>query len=492
MRRLFLKIFLSVLLAVTVAFTIGMAISSWARPLLFASPDNSGSSRTSSERANEAKPRGRWGRPSELLSRHARTAVWLIRNVGFEAAGEFVDRLSLDGPLDAYLIDDAGEEVNGSEVPAILRPVVERAAATGSLEMAEEADTLYLALRAHQEDGREYVFAGTLPLASARFARYRFWKTVLTLAPVLIALVIVCYVVAGYISRPVLKLRVAAQRFADGDLDHRVVPAIGHRRDELGDLARDFDRMAERIAALLATQRRLLRDISHELRSPLARQAVALELARQQTGPEAADALARVGREADRLGELVSELLTLTRLEDDGHGEERTPVELDHLIREVAEESDLEARNRGCTVAVTRCQACVVVGVPTLLRRALENVVGNAVAYTASGTQVDLTLETQGIEAVIRVRDRGPGVPEAELNDIFRAFYRLSHGRERQSGGVGLGLAITERAIVAHRGSVSAMNAPDGGLIVEMRLPVSVGGGTSAISHEPRTSARAD
>jgi two-component system sensor histidine kinase CpxA len=234
--------------------------------------------------------------------------------------------------------------------------------------------------------------------------------------------------------------------------------------------------MAERLEGLVNAQAHLLNDVSHELRSPLARLNLALGLARQRTSPEAEGALARIELEAERLNELIGRLLTLARLEGGDDHLQRSEIPLQDLIREVAEDADFEAQSRNCRVNYIIDANCTVLGNPALLRSALENVVRNATRYTREGSTVEIRLEKadrmNGTEAVLRVIDSGPGVPANALEKIFRPFYRLDDARNRQTGGVGLGLSITERTVRLHGGTVRAANRPEGGLVVEIRLPL--------------------
>jgi two-component system sensor histidine kinase CpxA len=288
-----------------------------------------------------------------------------------------------------------------------------------------------------------------------------------------------CYLLARYLSAPVVKLRAATQQLAAGDLSARVGAARNRRRDELADLGRDFDVMAERIESLMASQKRLLHDISHELRSPLARLKIALELARASDGPEAEWALERIEREADRLNDLIGQLLTLARLDSDSEKTDNDSVNLKRLVEEIALDADFEARNYNRSVEVVASQDCSITGNEQLLRSAVENVVRNAVSYTAEGTAVEVALRRrdthEGAKAVITVLDKGRGVPQAVLANIFRPFYRVGDARDRQSGGIGLGLSISHRAVQAHGGTVTASNAPSGGLLVEIQLPITPG-----------------
>ena len=286
---------------------------------------------------------------------------------------------------------------------------------------------------------------------------------------------IFCYWLAWYLTAPARKLRAATRQFASGDLKTRIGSAPGRRRDELADLGQDFDLMAEQIESLVNARSRLLRDISHELRSPLARLNVALELARQRSGEKAADALDRIERESERLNTLIGQLRTLTLLESGTDNFEKVSLNLSTLIRGISDDADFEARSRHCSVKAVLGENIVVNGSEELLRRAIENVVRNAVRYTAEGTEIEISLKHVELHGkgygVIKIRDHGPGVPGDTLASLFSPFYRVAESRDRQSGGMGIGLTITDRAVRLLGGEVSINNAPDGGLIVEISLP---------------------
>jgi two-component system, OmpR family, sensor histidine kinase CpxA len=252
---------------------------------------------------------------------------------------------------------------------------------------------------------------------------------------------------------------------------------------------RDFDVMAERLENLVNAQGRLLKDISHELRSPLARLNVALALARQRTGPDAESALDRIDREASRLNELIGRLLTIVRLESGGEALRKVPIHLEDLVRDITADAAFEAQTRHCRVECLVVDQCQVVGDPSLLNSAIENVVRNAVRYTNENTAVEIRLECvnamHGPEAVVRVTDSGPGVPEDALEKLFRPFYRIDDARGRGTGGVGLGLAIAERAVRLHDGTIKAINRPGGGLMVEIRLPARAAMGKQVVAEPP-------
>jgi signal transduction histidine kinase len=281
----------------------------------------------------------------------------------------------------------------------------------------------------------------------------------------LIAAVGLCYWLTYSLTRPVANLQKAVERFGHGDLSARVGST---RRDELGQLARAFDRMAGRIETLLAAERRLLLDISHELRSPLARLGVAVELAR--SGDNLDSALNRIQRESERLNALVGQLLQVTRAEGDPNSLRRDPVRLDNLVQQLVQEAEIEAAARGCELRYHSQEPITVAGDPELLRRAVENVIRNAIRYSPQGQAIEVNVTAQDSKAVVRVRDYGPGAPEEALPRLFDAFYRVETDRGRSSGGIGLGLSITRRAIQLHGGSIHAFNAHPG-LEVEFELP---------------------
>ena len=281
------------------------------------------------------------------------------------------------------------------------------------------------------------------------------------------AAVLLCYWLALHLTSPVRALQKAVERFGRGDLAARVNSTRG---DELGQLARTFDRMAERLVTLLAAERRLLLDISHELRSPLARLGVAVELAR--SGDDLESHLNRIQKESDRLNALVGELLQVTRAEGDPSSLRRESVRLDELLAQLVEDAKIEASARGCRLEYNGQEAVTMEGDPELLRRAVENLIRNAIRYAPSDTPVEVSLARRNGEGLVTVRDYGPGVPDDSLERIFDAFYRVDGDRNRNSGGIGLGLSIARRAVELHKGKIRARNASPG-LEVEIALPVS-------------------
>jgi len=294
----------------------------------------------------------------------------------------------------------------------------------------------------------------------------------------LLVVLSLCLWFARHLTRPMTRIGAASQQLASGDLATRVGDVVGLRRDELGQLGRDFDAMAARIEALVTAQHRLLRDVSHELRSPLARLSIAVGLARRDAPPATQVQLDRIEHETERLNGLIGQLLALARLDAGIDASRQTVFELSAVIDEIVADCDFEARATGRGVRIVALEACLVDGVPDLMRSAIENVVRNGIRHTPQGADVDIALRVRrkstGDQAELCVRDYGGGVPDELLRRIFEPFFRgpTAVGDAR----AGLGLAITSRAVQLHGGSTAATNAIGGGLAITMSIPI---GGTN-------------
>ena len=281
--------------------------------------------------------------------------------------------------------------------------------------------------------------------------------------------------VARSVAKPVQALREAARRMAAGELSARVDHPGGATRDELAQLAGDFDAMAERIEALVTHDRRVLQDLSHELRSPLARLQLILDLAQRSDDPAAAERYFRQAeQEIARLDRMTGDMLALSRMEGGLPGMERERLDFAGLAHDSLRQSTLEADARNIRLHWSPAAGPVeVVGSPVLLERALGNLLSNAIKYSAEGASVELSVRAIDGQAECLVRDHGPGVPEAELDSLFRPFFRGSNAARAE--GHGLGLAIAQRVAKAHGGEILARNGEGGGLEVRLRLPLATG-----------------
>ena len=288
------------------------------------------------------------------------------------------------------------------------------------------------------------------------------------------------FVLVLFFTRPIARLRKAARELAQGDLKARVKEPVSRSRfsseDEFQALLHDFNHMAERLESLVGAQQLLLRDVSHELRSPLARLSVALELAREDASPDMATQLNRMERESEKLNQLIGQLLTLSSMEAIESADRFAPVSLNQVVAQMIPDAQYEASQRQCSVVLRSENDCTVQGNRHLLYRAIENVLRNAIQYTNPGTEVEIRVAAGQDEAghtvsVVEVSDRGPGIPDAEIDAIFRPFYRVDRARSQETGGFGVGLAIAERAVKLHGGQVSGRNRTGGGAVIRMQFP---------------------
>ena len=412
-------------------------------------------------------------RDLSLVGSTAQKAAETYDREGQTALAEYLKQFQQSNGIESILLNEQGAELSGHAIPGGWQELAGRAAKTGITQFNVSSTALVVAQQVVTEQGHRYVYLSRLPRTPFNVSLR---AQALRLLVVLLTGGLLCYGLARYLTTPIRQLRETTHEFAGGNLAARVSPKLVKRRDEIAQLGRDFNLMAERLQLMVAAQHRLLGDISHELRSPLARMSVALELARKRAGSEAKSALDRIEHEAENLNEMIGHLLRLTRLESGTDGLKKTDVDLARLVREVADDADFEARSRQRSVHVVTCDECSTTGTEELLRSAVENVVRNAVRYTAEGTEVEVALRRHnegGNSAVISVRDHGEGVPDEAMEKIFHPFYRTGDARDRESGGSGLGLAITSRAVRLHGGSVRAANATDGGLEVTISLPAS-------------------
>jgi signal transduction histidine kinase len=338
-------------------------------------------------------------------------------------------------------------------------------AVTGPGELARHAsgDETWLAYRPRAAPDVRLVGA----LASGRSSSLREVR----IAILVVVTALVSFLLARLLTRPIRILRAATRKIAEGDTSVRVGRVAG-AGEEIAGLAADFDRMTARIEALLEAREVLLRDVSHELRSPLARLQVALGIARQKKGADVGPLLDRMEKETERLGELIGLVLSMARLEQAREIAAPADVRLDELVTTLAADASFEAEGSKRTAKIVSIEPVTVRGDAELLRQAAENVVRNALRFAPEGTDVEIALaKVNGSSVELRVRDHGPGVPTEALTEIFRPFTRVEAARDRASGGAGIGLAITERAVRLHEGSVRAENAAGGGLCVTIRLP---------------------
>lgn len=403
---------------------------------------------------------------------YGRAAVAEMERGGPAAAAAYLDDLERNAHTAACLFNQDGTEIAGNGC-ASFHGLMRSAGESAKPEFGMRHGIARVGLRVEGKTGTSYLFATELPAGpGAAFGTNILWL-VLRWGVAFLVSGLICYILTRYLTTPILRLREASRQLAAGHLSTRASAGTENRHDELGELVRDFNSMGDRIEGLITSQRQLISDVSHELRSPLARLTVALDLAREHKGND--PAFDQMEKDFERLSDMTARLLTVARLDASPTPAEMRTLNFGALVTDIVADAEFESHDRNCQVEFSNDYEIDVRGNGDLLRSAIENIIRNAIRYTAPDTAVDVHLQAGNsndpASAVLTVRDHGPGVPESELANIFRPFYRVANARDRQSGGVGLGLAIANRVAHLHGGRISAANAAGGGLQVEFEIP---------------------
>ncbi len=390
------------------------------------------------------------------------TARVLLQQGGVPALRDWLEAQGRNSGPPLWVIGPDGKDLLGRHVPP------------RALERLRSGRRVagHMATAAVRYKGERFLLALPAP-DIRRLAPPRRPLRLLGLAVAVVVSGFVCWLLAGYLTRPLRQLQVASRRLGAGERGVRVAQAVGRRRDEIGELGSEFNHMAEQLERSMDAQAALLRDVSHELRSPLARLRVALDLARRRAGGGggAEAELDRIELEAGRLDTLIGQLLEMIRMRAGDQSVASETIELRAMLAAIVDDADFEAAADGRSVTGETGEPVTLRGDPVLLGRAFENVIRNAVLHTAENTAVEVALVHAADTVVVSVRDHGPGVPEAVLTRLFDPFFRVEEARDRATGGHGLGLAIAREAVRLHGGEIWAENAEDGGLRVSVRLP---------------------
>jgi len=406
-------------------------------------------------------------RPRMHLQNRTYEAQRIAQTQGLDGIQKWLKQLDKDVAIPHLLIDENGNDLLGREVPnRILRRIYRHNNHDGEHKHHSRHRPIII------QQMRYHLVADYRNVTLNRVLN----RPKVIAIPLIVATLIsgiVCFLLARYLTSPLGRLRIATSAMAKGDLNHRVAPTMGKRKDEIVELAIDFDNMATQLQKLLSSHKQLLRDASHELRSPLARLQVALGLAQKKSTGEIDKELSRIELETERLNDLIGQLLSLARMETNSSEIQPEVFNLPDLLNDVTDDAQYEANSQQRDVSLKNKIDCQVTGNPVLLKSALENIIRNAIRYTPEQTSVEVNMKAQNNDQVlITIRDHGPGVENDMLEKIFEPFVRTSKARDRQSGGYGLGLAIANRAINLHNGKVSAQNQKDGGMSVTIALPV--------------------
>lgn len=419
----------------------------------------------------------RWHETLTETARYSGTiAVETAERDGIGSASAYLNRLAHETHITACLFDAAGNALAGTDCQSFLS-MSSHVAASKASEFSMRYGIARVALTLTGQSGRDYVFATELPAGPRAALGIDRAALVLQWGVAFLVSGLICSLLTRYLTTPILRLREMSQKLTAGDLSVRAGPALTRRGDEIGDLIRDFNTMASRIEELISRQRQLVSDVSHELRSPLARLNVALDLGRQRKGTD--PAFDQMEEDIQLLDEMIGRLLTIAKLDISAPEVPMSDVDLADLISQIVRNAKFESREPNGGIDLSVSGQCMVWGSAELLHSAIENVVRNAVRYTEKGSFVQVCVECESLSGIpsvrLTVRDYGPGVPEPELKNIFLPFYRVADARDRQSGGTGLGLAIADRVVRLHGGTIRAENAAPRGLRIEIVLPQSSG-----------------
>jgi two-component system sensor histidine kinase CpxA len=443
-------------------------ISFWLSLILFASL----TLWSTSHYLDSVRAKTQQAQPRHNIRQYTEQAKDIARQHGIEGLRVWLKYLDKHQAIPYLLVDEKGNDLIGRQVPLHLQ---QRILKNESHSQGQDHENNHY--RPHNLliiNNHRYRFIADFQ--SVTLGRILSRPSVIAI-PIIIAILIsaiVCLLLARYLTSPIGKLRKATNKLAAGDLTQRVAASMGNRKDEIVDLANDFDHMAEQLQSLVTSHKQLLRDASHELRSPLARLQVALGLARQRSSQDTVAEFDRIERETERLNELIGQLLSLARLESGNIKLQNEPLDLTSLLEDIAQDAAYEARATNRDVKIVHSIPASINGNAILLHSALDNIIRNAIRYTDENTCIELSLSRDSAnenQVVIKVRDHGPGIPDDMLTRIFEPFVRVSEARDRISGGYGLGLAIASRAITLHGGKMSAQNETDKGLSIIVHLP---------------------
>jgi two-component system sensor histidine kinase CpxA len=400
-------------------------------------------------------------------------AVETAERDGNAAASAYFERIEHETRMKACLFDSEGNAIAGIDCTSF-QSMTSHVVVSQASDFNMKYGIARVALRLSGQSGRSYIFATELPAGPRAALGINRSAVVLQWGIALLVSGLICSLLTRYLTAPILRLREMSQKLASGHLRARADPSLMQRHDEIGDLIRDFDAMASRIEELISRQRQLISDVSHELRSPLARLNVALDLGRERKGND--PAFEQMQEDIRLLDEMIGRLLMIAKLDISAPQVPMADFDFADLVSQIVRNAEFELQESKGGIRLFSSGQCIVCGSAELLHGAVENIIRNAIRYTDNGTAIEVRIEcddsSSGASVRLVVRDYGPGVPEFELKNIFQPFYRITGARDRQSGGTGLGLAIADRVIRVHGGTIHAENAAPCGLRIEIALPL--------------------
>lgn len=410
------------------------------------------------------------------LASTGRLSIDLYETKGPPAMETFLGQIETLSAFKLHIMTESGDSLRRTPLPPGARDLARRAARAGSAQARDWTSHPLIAQPVTSVQGVPYTIFLELPSGVVQLFFEMSQSLLLRFTAALLASGLVWFFMVRYLTSPIRNLQTAVRKFAKGDLSVRIAPKMGSRKDEIAELGEDFDIMAARIESLMHAHEYLLRDVAHELRSPLTRLNVALEIARKQGDETMAGNLDRIFAESQKLSYLITQVLALSRMENSDVDLRLEPVCLEKLIHRIVHDANFEGQGKNFDVQFEYEDSITLAADDRLIHSAIENVARNALRFTALGSQVEITQlirSTDGTAmAVVSIADQGPGVPPEALKDLFNPFFRVPGSQGRTSGGAGIGLAIASHAVHLHHGTIQAMNRAGGGLRVEISLPI--------------------
>ena len=400
------------------------------------------------------------------------TAAGLYHEGGMNAYRQWHRHAMRDQRMHGGLLDSEGNSLHRRPLPPELRGLADQVTTQNRRITLIDPPRLAVAIPLTYQS-QHYFWVATMRLPPQSMRQSSRQAVLMRITIALIAIMLISWLLTRMFTRPIRTLQQTTEQLGAGSLNARTDPSVASRRDELGALAGSIDKMASQLESLLGSHKQLLRDISHELRSPLARLQVGLELARNAAGDSAQEELNRIEKEANLLNELIGEVLTLARIEQGAVEMQHQPLHLDKIIDEIIADAAFEAQAHNKSISLTEKVTCQISGDRLWMTRALDNVIRNAIRHTPAESCVEVALKRSEGLIKIEIRDFGDGADDLLLSRLFEPFVRGSEARERHAGGTGhgLGLAIAKHAVELHGGNIRAANHREGGLLVTITLP---------------------
>lgn len=413
-----------------------------------------------------------------FMDSYANAAVTTFESGHSAALKKWLKHAGNSREMSFYLLCNTGEIISNDNPPPVIVQITDDLVHEKLNDGLLKFGNIIVSHEILSTSGKAYRLAAVSDKPLSHFIQVTWAALSLRLIIAVFISGVICYLLSIYLTKPLSTLSFAANSIATGKLSTRVGKFKGHYRDEIADLSNNFNRMADKVEKIVKLKERLLQDISHELRSPLARLQIAIELGRKKSGNVAQSEFSRMEEECICLNSLIGEILEYARLDKSVYQLQRELTNIPKLLQRIIADANFEFANNSTNnnrrVTLSAATDCNLYVDERLLHRAIENILRNALRYSPAQELVSVVIffsETQQ-DLVIEIKDHGPGIPEDQLKKIFNPFYRVDKSREKKTGGYGLGLAIARQAIHLHNGEIQVINQKTGGLKVRITLPL--------------------